>query len=193
MGIVSAALSMSISCSKSKMLKGLDDPYNLLEKTVFTSKWKRFTINHPSGFWQVIKKERWTLLYNNQDAPVQMVVDANRHFLGMPDEEKRIKSFLKKFKAANTGPLLLEKTTIEGIEALKTVVKTNIMFDFWDKFYVERTLEIYAFNKNKCSYLFAFIADEQNFEKYYPGFTTLIGNFRTLDPKAKGPAAQHSP
>lgn len=184
-------LCLTLSCGKKK-IKNFDDPYDLLEKTVHTSKWKRFTVTHPSGFWQVIKKEKWTLLYNNQDAPVQMVLDAKRHYLRVPDPEKRTNSFLKSFKAGQPELLDRDSFEIEGNQATRSIYTARVIFDYWDKFKVARKLEIIVFDKNKRSYLFAYIADEQNYDKYHDNFKVLLENFNTLEKKASKPGQASS-
>lgn len=191
--LVFCLLLMSVlcsSCSRKKKLTSLDTPYELLEKSFFTSKWKRFTVTHPSGFWQVIKKEKWTLLYNNQDVSVQMIVDAHRHFFKVPNSQKMEKSFFKSFKIRDMEIVNQDKKTVNGIPAQRTIVNAKIMFDYWDSYLVNRKLEVYTLTKNRCSYLIAYIADKENFDKYHKDFDVLLDNFKTISPKKSGKNTQ---
>lgn len=158
----------------------LPDTNYLSPKISFTSKWKRFTVKHPTGFWQVIKNERWTLLYNNQDAPVQMIVDAKRHFVNIPSREKRLKSFIKSVKARKSEILDQEEIVIAGAKAVKINIEVEILFDYWDAFSVTRYIEVNFFEKNNRSYLLAYSSDKKHFKKYYQNFSNIKENFTII-------------
>lgn len=171
-------ISFSSGCFSSKKQDPFADIDYLTPQLQYASNWKQFSVKHPTGFWQVIKKEKWTLLYNNQDAPVQMVVDANRHYFGTPSNQKRVNRFIGALKMKNVSIISTESVTVAKVDALKTVVKGQIRFDFWDKFYVERMLTIHTFRHDGRSYLLGYISDLDNYEKYYKTYETLLENFK---------------
>lgn len=152
----------------------------------------QFTVKHPSGFWQVVTKEKWTLLYNNQDAPAQMIIDAKRHLFFTPDREKHFNKFLRSIKAKDVIIINEEKTMVDGIEALKFNCTATILFDYWDKYKVNRKMTILSFVRNKHSYIIAFLADENSFDDYFESFEILLKNFSLKSSRNIKPAPERS-
>jgi hypothetical protein len=181
-------LTMVTACSHKPKDEDLAKPDYLAPKTIYTSKWRKFTVNHPTGFWQVVKDEKWTLLYNNQDAPVQMVIDAQNHFITKPSLDQQLKRFLKTMKAKDVQVTGTSEVTIAGVTAQRTELTTAILFDYWESFKVPRKMVICCFRHGSRFYLMAYISDESNFDKYYPSFETLQKNFAFYVP-GKGDSA----
>lgn len=180
-------INSGIGCNKKAMnVNSISGANYIAPEISYTSNWKHFTVKHPVGFWQVIKKEQWTILYNNQDVPVQMIIDAHRNYFTKPDVDQQINKFVKSIKLKKSSKKVSEeKTTISGMEAKKLTFEGTILFDYWDNFRVKRRVTVISLTWQKYSYILAYISDIKNFTKYYSSFDNLCNSFRILEKEHK--------